>query len=148
MKLGWRAVALGGVEQWISVHGEDPSAPVLLFLHGGPGASIYGPRRKYLRRLERRWRVVDYPKAMRRSIRCLWADLGRRIDLVRDVKHLDVPVVLFAGRRDHITDLSLIELWHGALDAPEKRLEIVDDAGHLAPFEAPEAFMACLEALR
>jgi pimeloyl-ACP methyl ester carboxylesterase len=312
MKLGWRAVALGGVEQWISIHGEDPSAPVLLFLHGGPGASIYGPRRKYLRALERRWRVVDwdqrgagrsfrgdedgavltlerlvldgvelvewicrelgvervvlvghsfgtvlgvrmsqaapvriaayvgaaqvvqwavqeelgydwalaearrqgnaralealeglgrpvqgtyasggrgletqrrwlgrlggvsgdpafvvpfvlstftcidyplmaklrYPKAMRRSIRCLWADLGRRIDLVRDVKRLDVPVVLFAGRRDHITDLSLIELWHGALEAPEKRLEIVDDAGHLAPFEAPEAFMACLEASR
>jgi len=91
---------------------------------------------------------LRYPRAMRRSIRCLWADLGRRIDLVGDVTRLDVPVVLFAGRRDHITDLSLIELWHASLEAPEKRLEIVDDAGHLAPFEAPEAFVACLEALR
>jgi proline iminopeptidase len=60
MKTGWRDVAIGGVQQWVSVRGEDPSAPVLLFLHGGPGGSEYGPRRKYLRALERRWRVVDW----------------------------------------------------------------------------------------
>jgi pimeloyl-ACP methyl ester carboxylesterase len=312
MKTGWRDVAIGGVQQWVSVRGEDPSAPVLLFLHGGPGGSEYGPRRKYLRALERRWRVVDweqrgagrsfrgdedatvltldrlvldgvelvewicnelavervvlvghsfgtvlgvlmsqkaaarigayvgaaqvvqwavqeelgydwalaearrqgkarafealerlgrpahgmyaagvrsveaqrrwlgslggvstdpafllrfvlstftcidyplmaklrYLKAMRRSMECLWSDLGRRIDLVRDATSLDVPVHLFAGRRDRITDLSLIELWYATVEAPQKRLEVVDLAGHLAPFEAPERFMACLETVR
>jgi pimeloyl-ACP methyl ester carboxylesterase len=312
MKVGWQAVTLGGVPQWVSLRGDDPTAPVLLFLHGGPGASVYGPRRKYLRALERRWRVVDwdqrgagrsfrgdedatvltlerlvldgvelvervckelgvervvlvghsfgtvlgvlmaqraaarirayvgaaqvvrwaeqeelgydwalaearrrgqvraiealeglgrpvqgsyaggvrglemerrwlarlggvsgepsfvlgfvlstftcvdypvtaklrYARAMRRSLKCLWADLGRRVDLVRDVRTLDVPVVLYAGRRDHITDLSLIELWHATVEAPEKRLEVVDDAGHLAPFEAPDRFTACLERVR
>lgn len=312
MKTGWRDVAIGGVQQWVSVRGEDPSAPVLLFLHGGPGGSEFGPRRKYLRALERRWRVVDwdqrgagrsfrgdqdataltldrlvldgvelvewickelvvervvlvghsfgtvlgvlmsqkavarigayvgaaqvvqwavqeelgydwalaearrqgqaralealerlgrpaqgmysagvrgvetqrrwlgrlggvsadpsfllrfmlstltcsdypliaklwYLKAMRRSMECLWSDLGRRIDLVRDATRLDVPVHLFAGRRDRITDLSLIELWYATVDAPQKRLEVVDLAGHLAAFEAPERFMACLETVR
>jgi len=312
VKSGWHAVLLGGVEQWVSLRGDDPSAPVLLFLHGGPGASVYGPRRKYLRALERRWRVVDwdqrgagrsfrgdedatvltleqlvsdgvelvewigrelavervvlvghsfgsvlgvlisqkvparigayvgaaqvvqwavqeelgydwvlaearrlgkagavevleglgrpvqgsyatgvrgletqrrwlarlggvsaepsfslrfvlssftctdypwaaklrYARAMRRSLKCLWSDLGRRVDLVRDVRRLDVPVVLYAGRCDRITDLSLIELWHATLEAPEKRLEVVEEAGHLAPFEAPERFMACLETVR
>jgi pimeloyl-ACP methyl ester carboxylesterase len=312
MKTGWRNVAIGGVQQWVSVRGEDASAPVLLFLHGGPGGSEYGPRRKYLRALERRWRVVDwdqrgagrsfrgdedatvltldrlvldgvelvewicnelvvervvlvghsfgtvlgvlmsqkaaarigayvgaaqvvqwavqeelgydwalaearrqgkarafealerlgrpahgmyaagvrsveaqrrwlgslggvsadpsfllrfvlsnftcmdypliaklrYLKAMRHSMECLWSDLSRRIDLVRDATRLDVPVHLFAGRRDRITDLSLIELWYATVDAPRKQLEVVDHAGHLAPFEAPERFMACIEAVR
>jgi pimeloyl-ACP methyl ester carboxylesterase len=312
MRTGWREVAIGGVEQWVSVRGEAPSAPVLLFLHGGPGGSEYGPRRKYLRALERHWRVVDwdqrgagrsfrgdedatvltldrlvldglevvewicnelvvervvlvghsfgtvlgvrmaqrapariaayvgtaqvvqwavqeelgydwalaearrrgnarafealerigrpangmyaagvrsvevqrqwlarlggvsadpaflvqwilstftcidypwiaklrYVEAMRRSMECLWSDLGRRIDLVRDATRLDVPVHLFAGRRDRITDLSLIERWHATVQAPQKRLEVVDLAGHLAPFEAPERFTDFIEAVR
>ncbi|WP_051360034.1 alpha/beta fold hydrolase [Adhaeribacter aquaticus] len=33
-------VTIGGIEQWVTISGENQSKPVILFLHGGPGSTM------------------------------------------------------------------------------------------------------------
>ena len=39
--LDWEGfLPIGGIEQWISIRGESPANPVILYLHGGPGEAL------------------------------------------------------------------------------------------------------------
>lgn len=49
-------IRLGGVMQWISIRGQDSSKPIMLFLHGGPGAI----HRYYNYELEKSFIVVNW----------------------------------------------------------------------------------------
>ena len=33
-------IPIGGIEQWITIKGEDSTKPVILFIHGGPGSTL------------------------------------------------------------------------------------------------------------
>jgi pimeloyl-ACP methyl ester carboxylesterase len=52
-------VQIGGIEQWLSIRGEDKSNPVLLIIHGGPGScySIFTP---HLHAWENHFTVVQW----------------------------------------------------------------------------------------
>ena len=52
-------VPIGGIEQWISIRGEDSGNPALLILHGGPGCSysIFTP---HLRAWERHFTIIQW----------------------------------------------------------------------------------------
>lgn len=53
-------VPLGGMEQWISVRGADRSNPILIYVHGGPGAIEMGRSWPYQRGLEDYFTVVQW----------------------------------------------------------------------------------------
>jgi len=56
------AIILGDVEQWIFIRGLDQKNPILLFLHGGPGAPLLGmsSSRKYDAELIKHFTVVHW----------------------------------------------------------------------------------------
>ena len=91
---------------------------------------------------------LRYTRAMARSMDIIWPRLCEEIDFARDTTTLGVPVYLFAGRQDRITDLAQIEEWYEVLNAPAKRLEVVDGAGHLNLYEQPGKFLTLMDQVR
>jgi proline iminopeptidase len=53
-------VRIGGIEQWVSIRGEDRSNPVLVVLHGGPGAAFQIITYEAMRPWERDFTVVQW----------------------------------------------------------------------------------------
>lgn len=55
-------ITLGGLKQWIFIRGIDKNNPILLFLHGGPGAPLLGmsSSRKYDAELIKHFNVVHW----------------------------------------------------------------------------------------
>ncbi|MEM9674158.1 MAG: alpha/beta hydrolase [Bacteroidota bacterium] len=35
-----RFVSVGGIEQWVTINGDDRTKPIILFIHGGPGSTM------------------------------------------------------------------------------------------------------------
>lgn len=91
---------------------------------------------------------LHYLKAMDRSMDLMWPHLCQEVDFKRDATALSVPVHLFAGRQDRITDLAQIEEWFELLRGPGKRLDVVDGAGHLNLYEEPARFMTFMDEVR
>jgi pimeloyl-ACP methyl ester carboxylesterase len=54
------AVELGGLKQWITLRGADRSNPVLIYVHGGPGAAEMGRSWPYQRGWEDFFTVVQW----------------------------------------------------------------------------------------
>jgi len=51
---------IGGIEQWISVRGQDRANPVILFVHGGPASPITPTMWQFQRPIEEYFTVANY----------------------------------------------------------------------------------------
>ena len=55
-----RYVTIGGIRQWISVRGRHADAPIVLFLHGGPGFSSIPTSWRFLQTWEENFVLVQW----------------------------------------------------------------------------------------
>jgi pimeloyl-ACP methyl ester carboxylesterase len=55
---GGEAIEAGGIKQWIQYSGPSEKAPVLLFIHGGPGNSVISYADKFTKQLRQHYIVV------------------------------------------------------------------------------------------
>ncbi|KMY54330.1 proline iminopeptidase [Bacillus sp. FJAT-27231] len=55
-----RKIIIGGIEQWLLIRGENKNNPLLLLVHGGPGAAQIGFNRDYQQDLEKHFIVVNW----------------------------------------------------------------------------------------
>ncbi len=53
----------------------------------------------------------------------------------------NLPIFLFQGENDLLTLTAQAEAYFGDLEAPAKRMELIEDAGHFAMFLQPELFL-------
>lgn len=51
---------IGGINQWLLIRGQDSRKPILLWIHGGPGAAQIGFNRHYCTDLEQDFIVVNW----------------------------------------------------------------------------------------
>ena len=73
-------VRIGGVDQWIMIRSQDPTNPVLLFVHGGPGTSQLTLMRHNTKALEAHFTVVSWDQR----------GAGKSYRASRDASHMNV----------------------------------------------------------
>jgi pimeloyl-ACP methyl ester carboxylesterase len=82
---------------------------------------------------------LHYQAYFDRSLEQLLED-RLHVDLLSQVRRLEVPVFFFLGRHDYNTPTSLVEEWASRLQAPMKEIVWFENAGHFLAIEAPEEF--------
>ncbi len=90
-------VSIGGIKQAVSFKGLDSLAPVLLFLHGGPGNSAMGYDDKFTKELQKHFVVVQWDqRETERTFKLNRSDKPLSVDLmVNDA----VDMVRYLGER-------------------------------------------------
>ena len=77
---------------------------------------------------------------LRWNMALLWPEFCR-VNLLREVPTVDVPVCFVAGEHDWVTSPALAQQYLDALKAPAKEFVLFDRSGHVACFEEPERFL-------
>ncbi len=128
------AVPIGGIQQWISLKGADDRAPVLLYLHGGPGNSVMGYANKFTSELQKHFVVVQWDqRASGKTARLQAAGQTPTVDvMVNDA----VEMLRYLGKRFSQEKIWLVgHSWGGflALMVASKNPELLRACVALSP---------------
>ncbi|TAK16106.1 MAG: alpha/beta hydrolase [Acidobacteria bacterium] len=88
--------------------------------------------------------ILDLPnliQGFRFSLDAMWAEVSQ-LNLLKLVPALKMPVVIFAGRRDHWVMAETSLAFFDALDAPSKKFVYFEHSGHEMFVDEPEKFNA------
>lgn len=86
--------------------------------------------------------ILDLPNLVRGfafTLDAMWADVSK-LNLLKLVPTLKMPVVIFVGRRDHWVPPETTVAYFNALAAPSKQLVWFEHSGHEAFVDEPEKF--------
>lgn len=130
-------VELGGIEQWIAVRGTDVDNPILIYVHGGPGATELGRSWPWQRAVEDYFTVVQWDqRGAGKTARLNGVETTRptltRARMADDlVELIDLLQARYGGRK-------LVVLGHSwgnviALDAAMKRPDAIAAYVGLSP---------------
>lgn len=143
-------VQLGGLDQWILIRGWDTTAPVVLFLHGGPGMPAMYLAHDFQRQLERSFVIVHWDRrgAGKSYSSGLQGDLTVRQTLNDTYQLTRILRSRFGGKRIYLvghswgTYLGMLAAW----EHPEYYAAYVglgqESAGRQRVAEAQKEFLA------
>jgi pimeloyl-ACP methyl ester carboxylesterase len=89
---------------------------------------------------------VDKSNLMRAFVetqRTMWARL-MAVDLMADIRELQVSVYFFTGRYDYQTPFELLEDYFEMLEAPYKEIVWFENSGHVPNLDEPEVYQDML----
>ena len=90
--------------------------------------------------------IFDLPNLLRGfgfTLDAMWAEVSK-LNLLKLVPALKMPVVIFVGRRDHWVPPETSVAYFDALTAPSKKLVWFDQSAHEAFVDEPEKFNATM----
>lgn len=96
---------------------------------GGPESSIFD--------------LPDILRGFRFSINAMWDEVSR-LNLLKAVPSLKMPVFFFVGRKDHWVPAEASEAYFQALNAPFKKLVWFEESGHEPFMDEADKFNAAM----
>jgi len=96
-------VPIGGLQQYITIKGNDRSLPLLLFLHGGPGGSVMRYADRFTRRLQQYFVVVQWDqRETARTLDLNPSDTPLSLRIFQDDSHEMITALLRKFHREKV----------------------------------------------
>jgi pimeloyl-ACP methyl ester carboxylesterase len=85
-------------------------------------------------------RIIQWLRAREATARVAWNPYLHNPRLPQHLKRVECPTLILWGRQDKLLPLGIGEFYSKQI--PNARLEVIDNCGHMLPFEKTEEFVA------